>query len=275
MVGQLLAAAGSPAESLGRVIGMLLFPGLGVLLLTLGLLQRRKSAAPAPPGYPPQGYPAGYPPPNYPPPGYTQPGYPPPNYPPPGYPPGYPPPGYPQQTPPRRGGTGLIIAGSVLLALSLLGIIGNIAKHAGKAAQEVEHPNGLAVGECITDGEYSQADMSPKPVDCSEPEAVYQLAYRGSGTATCPDGERENSDYAVLTNSASTYCFTINLAEGSCYRVDAKNNTFDRVSCTDPKATTKVAQRIDGKSDPALCGADMTSVTFPEPPRVYCLEAPR
>lgn len=228
MVAQTLAAAGSGAESagyaIGTVIGMLLIPGLGLLLLILGLVRRSSSGAKlsGQPGYP-QSYPQ---------PGYPQ-GYPQPGYPQPGYPQGYPHQGYPQQpgyppappqaygAPPKKSGTALIVIGVVLLVLGLLGLAGRMATRASESSSSSESSassrsvpssvpssdpgssksrgaGDLAVGECITSDQYATAGMDLTPAGCSNPQAIYELASKGGGSATCPDGKRADSDYSVL-----------------------------------------------------------------------------
>ena len=135
---------------IGSIFGILLFPTLGLILLIVGLRQRSAAGRqpfppqpgyPPPPGYGPPGHP-GYPPA----PGYGPPGFPPPGqhgYPPQPYMPGAPPPGYPQQwgggyppvppPQPKSRGTALIVIGAILLALSLLGILGRAAKSTNSA----------------------------------------------------------------------------------------------------------------------------------------------
>ncbi|OMC00394.1 LppU/SCO3897 family protein [Mycolicibacterium fortuitum] len=307
MVVQTLAAAGSAAESAGYVIGTLFIPGLGLLLLILGLVRRSssKSKPSGQPGYPPSypqpGYPQSYPQPGYPQ-GYQQPGYPP-SYPQQGYQPGYPQqPGYPAPpqaygAPPKKSGTTMIVIGAILLVLGLLGLAGKMATRASESSSRSESNSSsasssssapsassgsgssqsggaddLAVGECITGVQYATAGSDITPTDCSDPEAIYELVSKGGGSATCPDGKRADSDYNVLMDDTRTYCFIPDLAEGQCFNIDDKLITA--VECSDPTASIKIVKRVDGSTDPAVCDSGSHAVAFPEPARVYCAEAP-
>ncbi|MEV0668781.1 hypothetical protein [Mycobacterium sp. NPDC050441] len=285
MVVHTLAAAGSAAYSAGAVLGTLLIPGLGLLLLILGLV-RRSSSRSKPSGQP--GYPPGaYPQPGYPQ-GYPQPGYPQQGYPQPGYPqqPGFPQPGYPQQpgyppaygAPPKKSGTAMIVIGVILLVLGLLGIAGRMASRASESSSSSgsrsSGSGGLTVGDCITGDQYDKADMNPTPVSCSDAEAVYELASKGGGSATCPDGERDDSNYAVLTTESLTYCFILDVAEGECFDIDEASKRVTPVECSDPNAVTKIVKRVDGSTDTSVCDSGAKVAAFPEPARVYCVEAP-
>lgn len=249
----------SPAYVVGRLMGMVLIPGVGLLLLILGLRKRGESRRQAPqPGYGP-GYPA------YPGQPGQLPGAP---YPPwPAGPPGYAGTPYPPPPPPpARGssGTVLIVLGAVLLVAGLAGVAANLGRHSGT----------LSVGECISAEDYGAGDMRPTPVDCGQAGAVYELASTGGGSATCPDGERENSGYAALVNDTLTYCFALNIREGSCYRVEVAKNLFIPVSCSSPQAVSKIDRRVDGSTDESKCPSGTKAITFPEPVRLYCVSSP-
>lgn len=298
MVAQTLAAAGSAAESagyaIGTVIGTLLIPGLGLLLLILGLVRRSSSGAKPsgqpvyPPGYPQPGYPQGYPQQGYPQQGYPQPGYPQ------GYPqqPGYPPaPPQAYGAPPKKSGTAMIVIGAVLLVLGLLGLAGRMASLASESnsssasstssAPSTSSASGasksgasgdLAVGECITSDQYATAGMDLTPAGCGNPEAIYELASKGGGSATCPDGKRADSDYSVLMDKTRTYCFILDIEEGECFNIEDKLIT--PVECSDPNAVIKIVKRVDGSTDPAVCDSLSRAVAFPEPARLYCAGRP-
>lgn len=275
-----LAAAGSAAYSAGYLIGALLIPGVGLLLLILGLVRRSSSRSKTggPPGYPPGAYPQ---------PGYPQ------GYPPPGYPQGYPQqgywqqPGYPQAAPqaygapPKKSGTAMIVIGVVLLVLGLLGFAGRVASRtsersssSGSESSGSGGSGGLAVGDCITGDQYAKADMNLTAVNCSGADAIYELASKGGGSATCPDGKRDDSDYAALINESTTYCFILDVEEGDCFDVNEASKRVTPVECSDPSAVTKIVKRVDGSTDTAVCGSGAKAVAFPEPARVYCVEEP-
>ncbi|MFV8171230.1 LppU/SCO3897 family protein [Mycolicibacterium peregrinum] len=303
MVAQTLAAAGSAAESAGYVFGTLLIPGLGLLLLILGLVRRSSSKSnPSgqsgyPPSYPQPGYPQSYPQPGYAQ-GYQQPGYPQQGYPQQGYQPGYPQrPGYPPVppqgygAPPKKSGTAMIVIGAILLVLGLLGLAGKMATRASESnsssasssssvprtssssgSSQSGASDDLAVGECLTSDQYATEGMDLTPSGCSDPEAIYELVSKGGGSATCPDGKRADSDYSVLMDDSRTYCFILNFEEGECFNLDNKLATL--VECSDPNAVIKIVQRVDGSTDPAVCGSGSRAVAFPEPARVYCAGKP-
>jgi hypothetical protein len=278
VVGETLAAADT-AESIGYVVGLLVLPALGILLLVLGIRRARTNQVTPPPMWQQPG-PPGYPPGYYPPPPQAQFGVPPGFYPP---PPGPPPPPPKQST----GGTVMIVIGAVLLVLGALGAglaaYGATDDSSSVGAQSSGAPrpsspgaaDGLQVGQCITDRQYSSAEMSPKATDCAERDAVYELAYQGSGpTATCPDGLREDSGYAVLFNSSTTFCFVLNVEEGECFHVDPDAQLFSPVDCTDPTANSKIDRIFDGADDLSLCPAGPQGAAFPVPARTYCVVPP-
>jgi len=249
----------SPAEAVGRIIGFLVIPGIGLLLLILGLRQRgqsRRNAPPPPPqpGYPP--YPGGP---------WQYPAQYPPQYP--GQHPGWP----PQPASPTRG-TPLIAVGAVILALGLLGVVGAL----GAAALNVAKAGRLSVGECIGVDQYRARNLNAKAIDCSRDDALYELASKGDGTAKCPDGERDDSaSYALLINDAITYCFALNAREGACYHLEVEDNIFEPVSCNSSESmVVQVDRRVDGSTDTSACGGDANAVTIPEPARVYCFVIP-
>jgi hypothetical protein len=255
-------------ESIGYAVGFFLLPTVGLLLLILGVRRNQANVALQPPQWQQPG------PPEYPP-GY----YPPPQQGPPGAPPAfYPPPPPPVAPPPSQsaGGTVLIVVGCVLMVLGLLGA-GLTALGASGASRSpaTGSSGGLEVGQCITDQQYASAEMSPQPTDCGEREAVYELASQGSGPgATCPDGLREDSGYAVLFNSATTFCFVLNVGEGECFYVDPGAQLFSPVDCTDPTANSKIDKVFDGTDDLSLCPAGPQGAAFPEPARTYCVVPP-
>ncbi|CAN5267172.1 hypothetical protein BH11ACT7_BH11ACT7_13240 [soil metagenome] len=259
-------------------MGLLVVPAAGLLLLILGIRRSRTGREPHPLPPPqwqqPPGYPSGY----YPPP---QPG--------PGAPPGFYPPPPPFAPPPRQSaaGTVMIVIGAVLTVLGLLGAglaafgATNDSSQVGAASSGAPRPSspatdaGLQVGQCITDEQYSSAEMSPQPTDCGDRDAVYELAYQGSGpTATCPDGLREDSGYAVLFNSSKTFCFVLNVEEGECFFVDPDEQLFSPVDCADPTANSKIDRIFDGADDLSLCPAGPQGAAFPEPARTYCVVPP-
>ncbi|MEV3903519.1 hypothetical protein AB0K11_14435 [Mycobacterium sp. NPDC050551] len=278
------------ATDVGEMVGYAVIPIIGLVLLIVGLVKRSKSGSPQPnppygwaPGQAPYGSqpppPGGYP-------GYPQqPGYPPPHpqqqpYFAPGMQPPYPPPGYPPFAPkPKKQGTGLIVAGAIILALGLLGNIGRLATSSSPNSSSSERSSssassttarsddGLDVGDCVID---IPATGPFEVVDCSNPAAQLELGAI-EGPDQCPDGPASLGAYLYQPTSAGrTRCFLPNFEEGNCFRVDSVQTMFNKVDCTDPNAAGKVETRLDS-NDPGACTPPARALAFPEPARTYCL----
>jgi hypothetical protein len=201
------------AGSVGGIIGSLLVPGVGLLLLIEGFRRRKRAS----------------------------------------------------------GGTALIVVGSLVLVLGVVGVAGTSLLKAGNSGTGTD---ALRVGDCVTDKDYVARRVDAEAVDCTRDDAIYELAAKGDGAAKCPDGKREDSSYSLLVNSGHTYCFTFNVREGSCYHVDADKNDLTAVPCTSSEATVKVDRRIDGTTDVAECPEGTKGQALPDPPRLICLTRP-
>lgn len=256
------------ARNLGMAFGALMIPLVGLILLIVGVVERRRSQQEPPrilppPGYPGAPYPAG-PPPGYPPP------YPP--APPPGYPPHHPPYGAPPPRPKPRG-TGLIVTGAVILGLSLLG---GVVRAADSSTAPSATTTELTVGQCVTSDDYRSATGAPPPAtDCTDPDAILEVTARGDGSSTCPDGRRpEDTDYTTLFWSDLTLCFAPNFTEGSCYTInitdDVDEPPYVRVDCDAPGTRLRIVQRSDGATDDTQCTSG-TPVFYSELARLYCI----
>jgi hypothetical protein len=169
--------------------------------------------------------------------------------------------------PPR--GTALIVAGSVILALAVVGVLGT-------AVVNVVQSGSLSVGECISVEEYRSRNLNPVAIDCSRDDALYELASKGDGSAKCADGERDDSEsYALLVNDVTTYCFALNARQGACYHVEVEENIFEPVSCASSGATAKVDLRVDGSIDTSECDEEANVLMIPQPARLYCFVVPQ
>jgi len=290
-------AALASARDVGVTIGALMVPLIGLILLVVGLVERTRSQKQPPPM--PSGYPAQTPPtapsqlphpPPYPSPplGYRP--QPPSGFspfpPPPGAAPYPPPAGHWPPPQPKPRGTALIVAGAVILSLSLVGGIVGVAESSDTSS--VGSPNrtsapghldssSLTIGECVADSDFGKGG-DPKPTDCGDPRAVMELVSKGGANASCPDGKgRDDTDYTTLFWDNATMCFAANLAEGNCYAVNTSVNTLDspftHEDCADSRALVKVVQRLDGTTDGALCAAGTKPISYVQPARLYCLEA--
>ncbi|WAJ44901.1 hypothetical protein OK015_28100 [Mycobacterium sp. Aquia_216] len=259
-MGVTVLAAGGAAYVAGELAFALGVPLIGLTCLLIGLRERSRSRKRPRPGYP---YPPG------PPPGYLGP-----------YP-GHPYAGYPPRAapPPRASGssTTLIAIGAVVLVLGLVGDFASaasgLAKKSGTRTEPQAEPQ---MGQCFTEFDLRLEFHNRSPTDCADPNATYQLVARGGPTATCPDGRREDSVYEVFSNESSTLCFAANLKQGQCYMKmdDGKSKKLTPADCDDRRfAQVKVVQRIDGSTDKTQCPADAKGVSYPVPPRVYCVVA--
>jgi hypothetical protein len=256
--------AADAAYQMGKIIGALLFPTVGLVLLIIGLRQRsaaRKlppAAEQPPPGYPPQYAPHGYP---------GQPG-------PPGFPPSQ---GYPVAQPrSRSSGIALIIVGSVLLGLGAFGVLGAVVTSSGIRNSR------LAVGDCIGTDAWSRDVKSindVKRIDCSRTEAVEQLAAKADNSAPCPDGKRDSdSVYDQLFPGSTRLCFQWSLTEGQCYTLTAGNppvhaDCATQTAPTGAIGTVRVVKRVDGSADTSVCPSGTKGVAYPQSARTYCFEA--
>src|SRR5215218_10453109 len=189
------------AHNLGIALGALMIPLIGLTLLIVGLVEQTRSRRrpPMPPAYPGQPSSASHFGPQYlsPPPGYGS--SPPPAYPPAAYapsaPPYPPPPGHwPQPQRPKPRGKGLIVAGAVILGLSLLGGLARTGQSSRMSENSTDRGHGrledqsLMIGQCVADDEFGQR-AAPSPVDCNDLIATMELASRGGADADCPDGK--------------------------------------------------------------------------------------
>lgn len=233
------------AVMVAGVIGALVCTALGVPLLIIGLRSRsaRRSQAPIayPPGYLP-GYPAGYPPAF---PGYLGTGY------------------APLPQPPRNSGTGLIVTGVALLALSALGVVGTVALAAGRSSR-------LAVGDCFTNEILDKQRWKSK--SCSSPEAVLEYAATADAGGNCPDGKLDSSSYLSVEHDGSRRCFIPNLLVSHCYSSDHNGETIRAVSCGAGGTVVRITTRLDNTVDTSACPSGARTVTFPQPRRTYCSE---
>lgn len=248
---------GNSAAVAGGVIGGLVIAAAGLLLLIFGLRSRSKARSVFPPYYPPGYSPAS--------PGVFAPGYPP------AYPPSYPPgvPGYPgadhppMAQPPRRGGTGLIISGIVVLAVSGMVFVGTLAAFAARSTR-------LAVGDCFTNEMVNHRTWTS--TSCSEPDAVLEYAGTVDSRSNCPDGKLVKSSYLSVEHDGARRCFLPNLIEDHCYRSENDDETVRAVSCGTTGKVVRVIRRVDGRIDTSACSADSHAATFPQPERTYCVQ---
>ena len=258
-----LADTHSVAALAGRIVGSLVLPVAGLILLITGIRKRSAARKQAPVGYPP-GYEAAYQP------GYqAPPGYPPidprlgqpfpPAYPPAG---GYPMP--PQPGRPKPAGTGFIIAGVVLLVLGTLGIVGSTLVGGHHEA------SGPTIGDCFTNAVVSDPpDWSPH--SCTDTNAVLQYAADADSSGNCPDGKQASSAYLSVQRQGVRICFAPNMLEGQCYASEHADKSLRHADCTEPR-TIKVVKRVDGSTDKSACPKHTRAVIYTQPGRTYCTE---
>jgi hypothetical protein len=238
MIGHVLVTAAKDhdiAGSLGYLFGTLLVPGIGLLLLIQGLRQRRSSRRQVAEPVAPdyQGLPV------------------------------------PPSPTIKSGGSALIVVGAAVMVASLV----TVAASALNIDDSTLVPHQLAIGQCVTDKDYRAKNIDNASVACQRVDAVYELASKGDGSAPCPDGKRDDTDYVALTNDRFTYCFALNLREGACYHVEDQKHIITPVACTSEDATVRIDRRIDGSTDITQCDTGTKGLSLPVPPRVYCVVA--
>ena len=158
----------------------------------------------------------------------------------------------------------------MLIGILLVGA--SVASAAGRIAEQAK--SAIEIGQC-TNIAAVKTPNDLTAMDCSDPAAVDELASR-SGTNECPDGEQVSSGkslYANMSNGSTAYCFILNLKQGQCYTVNTKSWVFAPSDCSADRAVL-VAKRVDGTADESLCGADAKAITYPKPPRTYCVQPP-
>jgi hypothetical protein len=178
----------------------------------------------------------------------------------------------PQPVPrPPRSGIALIVVGSLLLAGGLLGIIGGATDLAKQDRTTAQSP---AVGQCIGAYNFREHTADPKAQDCAKPDSIFEVVAKGDASSTCPDGKREDSDYAFLRDGSTTLCFVLNFVQDRCYTAsgDAHNPLFAATDCDGPSPRFKVASRVDGSSDTELCPSGTKAIAYQVPARLYCLQ---
>lgn len=167
-------------------------------------------------------------------------------------------------------GTALIVIGSILLGFGVLGFIGN----ASHVLQQVERSESSAnVGQCIAQSNMRANNTTPAPAqDCAKPDSIFEVAAKADGHATCPDGKLQDSLYAYLFDGTTTLCLMLNFKQGQCYTASgtAEDLKFSAADCDG--SVVRVAKRVDGSSDVALCPAGTKPISYPTPARLYCLE---
>jgi hypothetical protein len=244
----------SIAYYLGELMATAIFPIVGLIMLLVGIRQQTRARRP-PPGYPPPGlYPYGVPP------GPLTPPTPPQYY-----------PGLSPVPRPSRGSIALIVVGSLLLAGSLLGIMGG-AKDL--ALQDRSGPTSPDVGQCIAAYNFREHNKSPKAKDCSAPDSIFEVVTKGGPASKCPDGKTDDSDYAFLRDGSTTLCFVLNFIQGRCYTAagDDHGSLFAPTDCDGTAPRFKVASRVDGSSDTESCPAGTKEIAYQNPARLYCLQ---
>ncbi|OBI84092.1 hypothetical protein [Mycobacterium sp. 1245805.9] len=174
---------------------------------------------------------------------------------------------------PAKWATALIVVGAVLLTLGALEVAGNLVRLNKRSLFDTD--KSMPVGQCIDQNAFLARSFSSRPAnDCTNPANTYQLAYKGSPAANCPDGKRDNSVYSRYTDDSAILCFALNLQQGRCYQLTngAENLTLRPDDCAEPQpALDRVVQRIDGSTDTARCASGDKAIAYPVPPRVYCL----
>ncbi|OBG33061.1 hypothetical protein [Mycobacterium sp. E3198] len=166
-----------------------------------------------------------------------------------------------------------IIVGVVLLNVGALGIAGSLVRT--YYPSPFDTPKSMRIGQCVDQNSFLATRFGSNPENsCANPANTYELAFRGSPSAPCPDGKRDRSIYNRYTDNYSILCFALNLKQGKCYQLanGAQILTMTLGDCTAPRGPqTRVTQRIDGSTDETRCPPGDRAIAYPAPPRIYCL----
>ncbi len=165
--------------------------------------------------------------------------------------------------PPRKSGTGLIITGVALIALSGVSVVGTVALAAGRSTR-------LAVGDCFTNEILDKQRWKSK--SCGNPDAVLEYAAKADAGGNCPDGKLDTSSYLSVEHDGSRRCFIPNLLVSHCYSSDHNGETIRAVSCGAGGSVVRITTRLDNTVDASACPPGARTVTFPQPRRTYCSE---
>ncbi|MBV9721350.1 MAG: hypothetical protein JO082_05470 [Mycobacterium sp.] len=242
------------AATAGTIFGMGLWWAAGLALLIAGL--RRRSASGKQSEALPPGYAAQNPDPAYP----GQPGSP-------GLPPDS---AYSPPPPPRRSrGTVMIVLGVVFLVLGVFAVLGAVTNRGGSFSST----SGPVVGNCYYNSGPKTDAVYFKPLDCANPDAIYQYVAAAGADGTCPDSKGGNeTEYTLVTEASGKYCYEANLIEGDCYQ-PVTASTLAHVGCNSAASgVVKVVKRVDGEAN-ATCPPGVGALSFPQTPRTYCLVA--
>lgn len=245
------------AYFLGELMAMAIFPVTGLILFIVGIRQHSRArqlppADPQPTPNPtdPLSLPGDSPSPSqYDPSSYTQPQ-------------------------PSRWSVALIAVGGLLVIFGLLGIADGAADSVRQSRGTVSSPQTPNVGQCIAASNFREHTRNPKALDCSEPDAIFEVVTKGDPSSTCPDGKTEKSDYAFLRDGSTTLCFILNFVQGRCYTAagDTQGPLFAPTDCDGSAPHFKVASRVDGSSDTASCPPGTKEIAYQNPARLYCLQ---
>ncbi len=234
---------------------------------------------PQPWGYPGQPHQGGYPNP----PG----GYP---YPPGGYP--YPPGGWAPPPPPTRGRNALVLGGSLLAVLLLVGgmfaLFGPGSGGSPSTASPVT-PTGtatgdaggsvsvaVAIGGCVhLGGTFQNATVVTE--DCGSTESNYKVVGKAPDEAQCV-GDADASYYETERfggSQAGALCLDVDWQEGDCFTLPTTDDGDPaRVDCAEASpGDVQVRQTLQGTTDQSGCPEG--GVVYDTRDFVVCLAAPR
>lgn len=135
---------------------------------------------------------------------------------------------------------------------------------------QTSSPSSAEPGDCIKINDVAEADI--EKVDCASPDALFKVAVaEDDDGAKCPT--RSYLAYSQSGRNELLLCLSLNASTGDCYQF--ADNTYRKVNCAAPEATFQVAEVVEGKNDPALCGeAAANALVYPEPPHTICRVAP-
>ncbi|WP_199441143.1 LppU/SCO3897 family protein [Umezawaea beigongshangensis] len=173
------------------------------------------------------------------------------------------------QRPASGGGRKLALAGVGVIVLVLV-IVGFNVWGTGAGAAKA--------GECVKVTSASASDADAEKVDCSAPDASYEVAVNlDSRTASCPDGDYAEYSQKGRRSNGYRLCLMLNASVGDCF-TESGSTVFgrtDKSACTS-SSTFKVVEVLD-RRDEAGCPNEegaLGVLTYSQPPTTLCLGEP-
>lgn len=132
-----------------------------------------------------------------------------------------------------------------------------------------------SVGQCVV---MSKADKGLGNVDAADApcdrDPSYTVASKIDANAKCPNENYTTYTYEVGGKSAGQLCLVENLTPGHCYEQEMFTKII-KLSTTCGGLAMDKPFRVESRTETAdaPCPAEATTVSYPQPPRTYCVTA--